>query len=56
MRFYEGFFLRGFVSHWFLNMHKKLPCLELEFLNNLWGLEKPSKDRVAVPARQSPYL
>jgi len=25
---------------------------ELEFLNNLWGLE-PSKNRVIVPARQA---
>jgi hypothetical protein len=28
-------------------------CLELEFLNNLWGLGEPSRNRVVVPAGQA---
>jgi hypothetical protein len=31
-------------------------CKVLEFYNNLWGLGTKYRNRVLVPARQSPYL
>ncbi len=61
----EGYFLKFFIQHCFVCRPSDSSCRlsrdvrilllspVLEFWNNLWGLDQPSRKRVVAPSRQA---